>query len=97
KLLSVIGVGLGAFDIHVTAAQAVVEVIEHTDFKLTPLQHCLHVTPGADERLPAEASEVERNLRRQMISPGVLKALDEVQSLDQRLIMRRRAKGQHVG
>ena len=87
----------GAFDIHVTTTQTVVEVMEHTDFKLTPIQNRFHVTPGADEGLPADASEVERNLIRQVISLGVLKALDEVKRLDQRLILRRRAKGEHVG
>ena len=61
------------------------------------IQNRLHVTTDADEGLPADAGAVERNLIRQVTALGVLKALDEVQSLDQRLIVRRRAKGKHVG
>ena len=97
KLLPVIGVSLGAFDIHVTTTQTMVEIMEHTDFKLTPIQYRCHVAPGADEGLPADAGEVERNLIGQVVSLGVLEALDEVEGLDQRLILRRRAKGEHVG
>ena len=55
------------------------------------------MAPRADEGLPAHAGEVERNLRGQVVSPGVLEALDEVEGLHQRLILCRRAKREHVG
>ena len=55
------------------------------------------MAPRADEGLPAHAGEVERNLRGQVVSPDVLEALDEVEGLHQRLIVRRCAKREHVG
>ena len=61
------------------------------------MQDRLHVAPGADERLPAYAGEVERNLRGQVVAPGMLEALDEVEGLNQRLIVCRRAKREDVG
>jgi hypothetical protein len=71
--------------------------MKHTDFQVTPMQNRVHLASGADERWPACAGEVERNLRGQVVAPGVLKALDKVEGLNQRLIMRRRAKHEHVG
>jgi len=71
-----------------------VEIMEYTDFKLTSIEHQRHVAPGPDEGLPAHAGEVERNLIGQVVSLGVLEALNEVEGLEQRLIVRCRAKCQ---
>jgi len=68
--------------------------MKHTDLQVTPMQDRLHVAPGADEGLPAHAGEVERNLIGQVVSLGVLEALNEVEGLEQRLIVRCRAKCQ---
>jgi hypothetical protein len=66
----------------------VVEGVEHPDFQLTPVQDRGHVTPGADEA-GQRTGAVECYLIGQGIPPGVLKALDEVQRLEQRLGLRR--------
>ena len=59
QLLAVIGVGLGAFDVHIATAQPRIEIEEDADLKLPALEHRLHVAPGPDEGLPADAGKVE--------------------------------------
>ena len=55
------------------------------------------LAPGADEGLPADAGEVERNLSGDVVAAGVLEALDKVEGLEQGLVVRRRAKREQVG
>jgi len=74
-----------------------VEILEHADLQLTPVEHRFPLVPGADQGLPAHAREVERNRIGQVVPPGVLETLDKVEGLNQRLMLRRRAKRQHVG
>ena len=44
-----------------------VQIIEYTDFKLTPIQNRLHMVAGSNEGLPANTREVERNLIGQVV------------------------------
>src|SRR5258706_8105327 len=92
ELLPVVRIGLGAVNIHIPTAQPMVEIMKHTDLQVTPMQDGMHLASRADERLPAHAGEVERNLRRQVVAPGMLETLDEGEGVQQRLILGRRVK-----
>ena len=84
QLLAVIGVGLGAFDVHIPTAQPCVEIRKDADLKRPPLEHRLQATVGPDEGLPADTGKVERNLCGDIVTTGVLEALNKGKCIEQR-------------
>ena len=55
------------------------------------------MAPGPDEGLPADAGKVEGNLSGHIIASGVLEALNKAERIEQRLVLRCRAKREQVG
>src|SRR5262249_19209850 len=69
---------------------------EHTNFQVPSAENVLSVVSSTDERLPTNAREAERELSGEIVPLGVLEALNEMESLNQRLIVGRRTEREHV-
>ena len=95
--MAVIGVGLGAFNVHIPTAQPRIEIIEDADLQRPPLEHRLHAVLGPDEGLPADTGKVERNLGGDRVTPGVLEALNKGQGIEERVLLGRGVQRQQVG